>query len=67
MAQIKNRICVIERGSMTNNILNIGAEKPLLSMHLEGKKPPEIKAFGRWSVGGQNDLSNSIWIAGQNA
>ena len=30
-----------------------------LSTHLGGKKPTEIKTFRRWSVGWQNDLSNT--------
>ena len=34
-------------------------QKPLLSTHLGGKKPTEIKAFRRWSMGWQNDLSNT--------
>ena len=33
--------------------------KGFLSTHLGGKKSTEIKAFRRWSMGWQNDLSHT--------
>ena len=38
------------------------SETSRVSAHLRVKKPTEIKAFRRWSMGWQNDLSNTLWI-----